>query len=87
MSNKIYQCTNKIGRRTLVIAESEEQAIDISANIGLVKERNNVDVEDITDSYLTSVKKRYELDIDKLSPGQLVGSVFGGTMHWTTCPQ
>ena len=77
---RIFRCTNTNGRFSLIVAESEDNAIKMSVEFQIVRSPRTVKIEDVTDEY----SKHHSLYgfVMPEKEGVLLQEVYMGKRSW-----
>lgn len=79
---KIFKVYNKASRRILVVADSENSALEIALKLKHARKIENLSATDFTAGYLSC---NAGLDLSKLKPGQLFKVISGpNSQTWNT---
>lgn len=82
--NKLYQAKNKANVKILIIAQNENEAVDIALKLKFVKNEENIKITDISKEYMNSIRIKQGLNYDTLKPGQLYQIGDGKSNTWKT---
>lgn len=82
--NKLYQAKNKSNLKILILAQNENEAIDIALKLKFVKIADNIQVADISEEYMNSSRIKQGLNYDKLKPGQFYQAGNHKSNTWKT---
>lgn len=82
--NKLYRAKNKANVKILLIAQNENEAVDIALKLRFVKNAENIKLMDISEEYMNSSRIAQGLNYDTLKPGKFYQICDGKSSTWKT---